>query len=76
MDLDFLPYNEPSYKEKIIFPNENKSYSKDYYNKKYYFDKNLEELSLNDLKELAKELKINSEGKKSDLINSIKSIIV
>jgi hypothetical protein len=36
MDLDFLPYNKPTFKGKIILPNDSKEYKKEYYNKKYY----------------------------------------
>lgn len=37
MEINFHPYNQPSFKGKIELPNENKEYQKEYYNKNYYF---------------------------------------
>ena len=37
MEINFHPYNQPSFTGKIVLPKENKEYSKDYYNKSYYF---------------------------------------
>lgn len=38
MVLDFFPFNTPKYKGKIILPNEDKEYVKEYYNKNYYIE--------------------------------------
>ena len=38
MDLNYFPFNTPNYKGKIILPNEDKSYTKEYYNKNYYIE--------------------------------------
>lgn len=38
MVFDFHPYNKPSLKGKIILPENNKTYYKEYYNKNYYLE--------------------------------------
>ena len=38
MDFNFHPYNKPTFKEKIVLPNDNKTYIKEYYNKNYYLE--------------------------------------
>lgn len=38
MDLNYYPFNEPTYKGKIVFPKDDKIYVKEYYNKKYYVE--------------------------------------
>jgi len=47
MELNFHPYNLPSYKNKIEFPDENKIYIKDYFNKNYYLEgKKIEDIDI------------------------------
>ena len=38
MDLNYFPFIEPSFKDKIILPSSDKIYIKEYYNKKYYVE--------------------------------------
>lgn len=40
MVFDFHPYNKPTFKNKIIFPEDKKIYVKEYHNKNYYLEGN------------------------------------
>lgn len=38
MELDFFPYNQPKFKGKITIPEDEKKYTKGYFNKNYYLE--------------------------------------
>ena len=47
MNFDFYPYNQPSFKEKIILPEDKKNYIKEYFNKNYYLENdNFEDINI------------------------------